>query len=289
MRKTLRFSILLNLVLLGSLIFALKNQRHKESHAAPILSEARPTAQAAVPIASVPSDLEPAPFRWSQLRSGKDYRAYIANLRAVGCPEATVEDIVRGDTDRAFVWERNQLGLGESGNGPWSRSQEMQLVANLLSSQAATESAALAQDTKNPTEENNGSEVAPASVPSQSTGTGPSHYPLFLQNVNWGAFGFTASQQAAIAQVRQQYLSQMDRPNQNPNDAPDQDPGSANQNSSPTDQNNSPANPNFEDQLRALLGAQGYMAYEQLQYWYWYQPQIAAGQLSINPAAFSLK
>ena len=43
--------------------------------------------------------------------SGKDYRVYIANLHAVGCPEATIEDIVRGDTERAFAWERNQLSL----------------------------------------------------------------------------------------------------------------------------------------------------------------------------------
>ena len=50
---------------------------------------------------------------------------------------------------------------------------------------------------------------------------------------------------------------------------------------------------NADDQLRDLLGAQGYMAYEQQQYYAWYQPQVVAaaraGNLTINPEAFSLK
>src|SRR5437868_6638046 len=31
-------------------------------------------------------------FHWSQIESS-DYRAYIANLRAIGCPEPTIRDI----------------------------------------------------------------------------------------------------------------------------------------------------------------------------------------------------
>ena len=50
---------------------------------------------------------------------------------------------------------------------------------------------------------------------------------------------------------------------------------------------------NAADQLQTLLGAQGYAAYEQQQYYAWYQPQVLAnaggGNLTINPAAFSLK
>ena len=47
MKTTLRISILLNLVLLGGMIFLLVNLRQKESAAAPVLSEVKPPAQAA--------------------------------------------------------------------------------------------------------------------------------------------------------------------------------------------------------------------------------------------------
>ena len=45
-------------------------------------------------------------FRWSQLES-TDYRQYIANLRAVGCPESTLKDIILTDVMRLYA---RQLG-----------------------------------------------------------------------------------------------------------------------------------------------------------------------------------
>jgi len=41
------------------------------------------------------------PFHWSQLES-EDYRVYAANLRALGCPEATVRDIIIADVNELF-------------------------------------------------------------------------------------------------------------------------------------------------------------------------------------------
>jgi hypothetical protein len=38
-------------------------------------------------------------FRWEQLES-EDYRAYIARLRAIGCPEQTIRDIIIADVDK---------------------------------------------------------------------------------------------------------------------------------------------------------------------------------------------
>src|SRR5262245_33086814 len=40
-------------------------------------------------------------FHWSQLES-EDYRIYAANLRAIGCPEATVRDIILADVNDLF-------------------------------------------------------------------------------------------------------------------------------------------------------------------------------------------
>jgi hypothetical protein len=48
-----------------------------------------------------------------------------------------------------------------------------------------------------------------------------------------------------------------------------------------------------DEQLRGLLGVQGYLAYEQQQYYSWFQPQVMAnaggGSLNIDPGAFSMQ
>jgi hypothetical protein len=78
---------------------------------APAAAETRP----AFPVP--PPDL-PAPepvivyvtnqFHWSQLESA-DYREYIANLRAIGCPEATIRDIILTDVMKLYAARRGQL------------------------------------------------------------------------------------------------------------------------------------------------------------------------------------
>jgi hypothetical protein len=51
---------------------------------------------------------DPDPFHWSQLESS-DFKAYIANLRGVGCPEPTVRDIIRAEVDRLFAARHEAL------------------------------------------------------------------------------------------------------------------------------------------------------------------------------------
>jgi len=286
---------MLNLVLLGGFSFLLTNPRKSVITPSPALSAARlPAPTVATSVSPDTAGGKPVSFRWSQLASAKEYRTYVTNLRAIGCPEPTIEDIVRGDADRAFSWERNQLGLDGSGAGPWSQAQETRLVASLLDGRSV-ETAARAQNTENPMANNEGGEIARASMPSRSTKMGAPAYPLFLQNANWNVLGFTADQQAVIAQVRQQFQNEMGNL--------DPIPGAAIPNGSPPNPN--PADSaaltrwqkalqSANNQLRDLLGAQGYMAYEQQQYYAWYQPQVVTAgaqgeQLIINPDAFSLK
>jgi hypothetical protein len=290
MKAMLKASILLNLALLGGMIFVLANQREKETaltHGLTVANAPEPAEAVPVPVApaSVQSDVEAAPFRWSRLVSAKDYRTYIANLRAIGCPESTIEDIVRGDTQRAFSWERRQLNLDGSGKGPWSQAREMQLVSGLLRGQSSIAPAALEPGAKNPIGPNSDGEVALS-------------YPLFLQDVNWNAVGFAADQRAAIAQVRQQFQSEINNLNQSPGNTANQNAGAGDTahpsaNPNPSDSTGltqwQTALQNADDQLQALLGAQGYEAYKQQQYYAWYQPQILAGNQTINPEAFSSK
>jgi hypothetical protein len=319
MKASLRISIWLNLVLFGNLVFLLIDQRHKVPSPRQVPASG-PAAQATprMPSPASPPGAEPQPFRWSQLASGKDYRAYIANLRAIGCPEATIEDIVRGDTDRTFSWERNQLGLDGSGTGPWSRGRERQLVASLLGGQPAQTGAfaqsseggmpdggndneaagttVLAESTANRTPATAAGGTAESSARATGAEAAASSYPLFLQNVNWSALGFSAGQQSAIAQVRQQFMKQINGANQNSGGLAQSSASAANSSSdsstSLTQWQN--ALQSADDELRGLLGSQGYMAYEQQQYYAWYQPQVAAANasgehLTINPDAFSLK
>src|SRR4029078_4829838 len=47
-------------------------------------------------------------FRWNQIESA-DYREYIKNLRSVGCPEATIRDIIITDIMRLYAARRGQF------------------------------------------------------------------------------------------------------------------------------------------------------------------------------------
>ena len=47
-------------------------------------------------------------FRWDQVESD-DYRAYIARLRAIGCPEQTIRDLVIADIDKLFAARIHEL------------------------------------------------------------------------------------------------------------------------------------------------------------------------------------
>ena len=145
MKAALILSVLLNLVLLGGLSFLIANGPKETMAKAPI----PPAPKAATPADVTPAKpeilvVQPQPFRWSQLKSGHDYRRFIANLRASGCPESTIRDIVQGNVSRGFAWERSRLGIDDSTDGPWSKTSEIALVADLLQMPATTETVATA-------------------------------------------------------------------------------------------------------------------------------------------------
>ena len=302
MKTMLKISACLNLILAGGVFFLMWG-RPKEVGIPVQPSVETPSVQAAGPASpEPPSVVGSEPFSWRQLESPKSYRIYIANLRAIGCPEPTIQDIVRGDTARAYAYERRQLGLDGTGSGPWSQSKERQLETSLLETQSsAVQAAAPAQGTGNSPA--NATDETAANTAQNAKMVAPA-YPLFLQNVNLSALGFTADQQATVEQIRQQYLDQIKSQNQpsdnsgNPNSSSSPNAGSSNQ-SNPGSSGSTPPTSSqtplqaANDQLHELLGAQGYAAYEQQQYYMWYQPQVMAnvggGNLTINPDAFVMK
>lgn len=88
------------------------------------------------PTAPAANAARPNPaFHWSRVESD-DYRQYIANLRAVGCPEATIRDIVSADLGAVYttraraIWtpRSREYWQKDEGSGP-DPGQVRQLVA----------------------------------------------------------------------------------------------------------------------------------------------------------------
>jgi hypothetical protein len=238
MKPALKISLFLNLGLSACLIVVLKSYQEKTAVAPP--QAFTPSSSTVIPLKpAVLARQSPKPFHWSQLESTNDYRVYVANLRGIGCPEPTVQDIVRGDAWRGFSFERSQLGLDGSGSGKWSRLQEAQTVASLLGEPIPVAATGVLpeQSLENRTQPINGASVAADSAGTGSAGqaaeisgvtqntlqqsahrvmmSAPA-YPLVFQNVN-ADMGLNNSQKAAIQQLQQQFVGDIGGPNQDPN------------------------------------------------------------------------
>jgi len=83
-------------------------RKHRESAQETLVTKAitihAPEAAEAAHTRSPPPETS-APFHWRMIESG-DYHAYIANLRAIGCPEPTIRDIIYADVSEMFVRKR---------------------------------------------------------------------------------------------------------------------------------------------------------------------------------------
>ena len=66
------------------------------------------------------------PFHWAQIES-TDYRVYLANLRAIGCPESTVRDILVADLNDLFGGRVRTL-LDEVNSQFWTLIASKQLL-----------------------------------------------------------------------------------------------------------------------------------------------------------------
>ncbi len=201
MKLAYQISFVLNLGLSVGLICLLSGRgtRKDTPLANPaVVATGLPAPSVDVVASPVKTQPEPKPFKWSQLESETDYRKYVANLRAVGCPEATVEDIVRGDAERVFYAKRVQLHLDGTQPGPWSAEEQMRLVSSLL-----------------------GQTLPPVSSPqvvAQRVQAHPPIYPLALQNVDLSALGLNQDQQQIVAEIRQDFIDAIGGTNQDSSD-----------------------------------------------------------------------
>ncbi len=114
-KPVLVLSLLLNLALVLVLAWGLLNKPVRTEAVSPAVqasetaSEAKPPSEssgAAMPaIAPTPSAQA---FDWRLVES-EDYKKYIANLRAIGCPEETIRDIIIADVNKLFESRKRTL------------------------------------------------------------------------------------------------------------------------------------------------------------------------------------
>lgn len=89
----------------------------------PASSEIEPAIGAPATPTNAPSQLA---FNWAQIESD-DYRQYIANLLAVGCPERLVRDLIVKDVEE--LYDRREAALPPTDLPPWA-GRERQTQAN---------------------------------------------------------------------------------------------------------------------------------------------------------------
>jgi hypothetical protein len=161
------------------------------------------------------------PFRWSQLESA-DYQTYIANLRAIGCPEQTIGDIVRANLDNLYAPKRRELEAQQklaqfqpqtlktlADEKQNLATEEGRLVAELLGpgqNQTASTSAI---------NEINSTPQTLADAKSQSANQ--FKMPAIFANVPSNSLNLSPTQQTLLDGLRNQFVNQLGGPGADPN------------------------------------------------------------------------
>jgi hypothetical protein len=192
LKTILKISVLGNLIFAGTALFLWEHPR-TVTISPPVTATA---VEPQTPMAPPAVQMVVAPFHWSQLMSTNGYRAFVENLRAAGCPEATVEDIVWGDTGRAYSVMRGRLRVSPSDAGPWSAQSQMQMVAYFLGQGPAPQ--------------------APAEMPPLPLLAGTP--PMVLQNVDLSPLNLSEDQTQALANIRDTFWKTVSGVNQDTND-----------------------------------------------------------------------
>ena len=226
MKPMLRISLVLNLILLGTLLIWVTSARKPNLPPTPVAPLETVTAPAAVPTEK--AEL----WHWNQLVNPNDYHVFVNNLRSIGCPEPTLHDIVAGDANRAFAFKRHQLKLDGSGTGAWSYQAEDRLVAGLLGKTYRGDVAQTASPAGN------------AEPPVETLS-----YPLVFKNVDLDALGLDEEQKAAVVTMQQQFIEAIGGANQDTSDPAYLARWQV-------------AQPEMDDTMRGMLGAEIFQKYQ---------------------------
>ena len=191
------------------------------------ITAAAPAANAVVTRKDEASETSPPPtkFQWSQL-DAPDFKSFMENLRSIGCPEATIQDIVRGELREIYAEKRRTLereayaqSASMPSNGAQRRSVLEQNLKQLTAEQAEMENRLLHSGPVA------SSAAQSAKTPDRIT---PVIWPLALQQPqaagsgspagNTQAGGLSAPQSEAVSQAQSQFVQDIGGPKQNPDD-----------------------------------------------------------------------
>src|SRR5262245_59296578 len=102
LRKFTTLLLVLNLALVGVVGYLVRTILHARTES--IQQSAMPTgpARSISPEREVVTVVHTNEFNWRQLES-EDYRTYIERLRAIGCPEQTIRDLIIADIDQMLA------------------------------------------------------------------------------------------------------------------------------------------------------------------------------------------
>jgi hypothetical protein len=281
-------SILFNVLLIGA-VLALAPGKKKSASPISAMLEGKltaPTADASIP--SEQATVQPSPFRWHQLDSGNDYRLFIANLRASGCPENTIADIVRGNVERAFNWKRAQQKIDASANGPWSQASEIDLIDNLLGTRNTSHTVFSQSADASPTGNLKvASHQAGENAPQNGDGqiaqfAGSSSHSQGIQkplsSTQWLADGGTWNANAGMS-----VAVSGNQPSSGQSQQPD-----ANGDPSQPAISETPAHTKPATDDPFTMSGQDIMAQQQAQYYEWYEPQVTAATANQEPLSINL-
>jgi hypothetical protein len=263
MTKFLKVSMFLNVVLAGGAIFIWMDRQKPALSPAPMVQPATRPAEAdrSASAIQMTTQAKPAPFRWNQL-DASDYHVYVKNLRAIGCPEATVRAIVTADVHAAYQMQINALEkkLKAFASGSWSAeagalNDEAKLKEQLqnLPGEEAAEIAdllGLKPDALSVAANDSSSSSSTDDEPTQDPI--PASVPLVFQNLDTSSLALDDQQTQAIASLRQRFVDQVGGTNQDPNDPAYLARWQQ-------------AQPAADSMLRSVLGNQSYSQYQLMQ------------------------
>ena len=121
--------ICLNLGLVAGLAYVWKQQRPGRTATSSSLSTNAQGSDRSRPGGMFPRRIQssgfveatPGKFTWRLLESD-DFRKYIANLRSVGCPEQTIQDIIIAEVNKLYAGKEAALRLRPEHLKPWETS-----------------------------------------------------------------------------------------------------------------------------------------------------------------------
>jgi hypothetical protein len=242
MKITLRLSLLLNVSLLGCLAILLAQAQRKmpanvERQANATTPASQPTTRLAGVESSLSSPTELSKkFHWSQIESS-DYRTYVANLRAIGCPEQTIRDIICADVDATFASRRTKLERTEL-----TQTSPERALSNLRQEEAQIIETLLGPQTSSP-------RLSPAQQARKRALMRPATMPLVLQEVDLASLKLDKQRTQVIDELRGSFLEEIGGPNQDASDPAYRERWMK-------------AQAESDDLLRGMIGLRAYQQYE---------------------------